>query len=199
MPHVKSETVYYFDELSDKAKGKARDWYREGALDHEWWDSTYEDAKQCFSFLGYDTKDMYFSGFSSQGDGACFAGHWSAKDVSAEKLKEHAPKDTELHRIADALSEIAKKYPDATCGIEHKGHYYHKYCTDFSVELGENLDPCEADEHAAIDSITELSRDSMQWLYKRLEAEHDWLLADAQVDEAIKMNEYEFYENGSRA
>lgn len=26
-------TIYKFDELSDRAKEKARDWYREGALD----------------------------------------------------------------------------------------------------------------------------------------------------------------------
>lgn len=36
--------IYEFNELSDKAKKKARDWYREDALVHEWWDATYEDA-----------------------------------------------------------------------------------------------------------------------------------------------------------
>ncbi len=38
--------VYTFDELNDKAKEKARDWYRKGALDYDWWDSTYEDAER---------------------------------------------------------------------------------------------------------------------------------------------------------
>ncbi len=38
-------TSYEFDELSSKAKEVARDWFREGALDYEWWDSVYEDAK----------------------------------------------------------------------------------------------------------------------------------------------------------
>lgn len=38
--------VYEFDELSDKAKEKAREWYRDGALDYEWWESTYEDAER---------------------------------------------------------------------------------------------------------------------------------------------------------
>ncbi len=37
--------VYNFDDLDDKAKDKARDWYRDGALDYDWWDSTYEDAE----------------------------------------------------------------------------------------------------------------------------------------------------------
>ncbi len=36
--------VYTFDELNDEAKEKARDWYREHAMDYEWWESTYEDA-----------------------------------------------------------------------------------------------------------------------------------------------------------
>ena len=39
-------TVYEFDELSDDAKEKAREWYRAGALDYDWWDAVYEDARQ---------------------------------------------------------------------------------------------------------------------------------------------------------
>lgn len=39
-----TRTLYQYDELSEKAKAKARDWYREDALDYEWWDSIYEDA-----------------------------------------------------------------------------------------------------------------------------------------------------------
>lgn len=38
--------VYTFDELSDSAKEKARDWYRNGCLDYEWWDSIFDDAKR---------------------------------------------------------------------------------------------------------------------------------------------------------
>ncbi len=44
MPKQKITTVYQFDELNDEAKEKAREWYRSGALDYEWWESTYEDA-----------------------------------------------------------------------------------------------------------------------------------------------------------
>jgi len=44
MPKQKITTVYQFDELSDEAKECAREWYRNGALDYEWWESTYKDA-----------------------------------------------------------------------------------------------------------------------------------------------------------
>ncbi len=37
--------VYNFNDLDDDAKAEARNWWREGALDYEWWDSTFEDAE----------------------------------------------------------------------------------------------------------------------------------------------------------
>ncbi len=37
--------VFEFDELTGSAKERARDWYRRDALDYEWWDCIYEDAK----------------------------------------------------------------------------------------------------------------------------------------------------------
>lgn len=46
MPKTITKTVYTFDELSDPAKEKARDWYREGMFDYAWWESTYEDAER---------------------------------------------------------------------------------------------------------------------------------------------------------
>ena len=41
-----NRTLYKFSELSDSAKGKVRDWYREGALQYDWWEFTYEDAER---------------------------------------------------------------------------------------------------------------------------------------------------------
>lgn len=46
MPKQKIITFYQFDELSDEAKEKAREWYKSDALDYEWWESVYEDAAQ---------------------------------------------------------------------------------------------------------------------------------------------------------
>lgn len=40
--------TYSFNELSDSAKESARDWYRQGALDYDWWDSVYEDASRVY-------------------------------------------------------------------------------------------------------------------------------------------------------
>ena len=37
--------VYKFSELSEQAKEKARNWWREGGLNYEWWDYFYYDAE----------------------------------------------------------------------------------------------------------------------------------------------------------
>lgn len=55
MPRQITTTVYQFDELNDKAKERAREWYRAGALDYEWWESVYEDAAQVgLKITGFD-------------------------------------------------------------------------------------------------------------------------------------------------
>ena len=66
------KTIYKFDELpNDKAKDKARQWYRDGAFDYDWWDFVYEDAERIAVILGIDFAHkhgrtelaIYFSGF----------------------------------------------------------------------------------------------------------------------------------------
>ena len=48
-------TVYNFDELSEFAKDRARDWVRESLFDYDWWDSVYDDAKNIgFKIKGFD-------------------------------------------------------------------------------------------------------------------------------------------------
>ena len=108
---TETTTLYQFDELSDDAKEKARYWYRSGALDYEWWDAVYDDAVQCAALLGIDVATrgdrrtqpaIFFSGFNSQGDGACFDGMLSWKACS-KAIRDHAPKDATLHAIADTF------------------------------------------------------------------------------------------------
>jgi len=212
MPHIQQKTVYYFDELSDSAKDTARQWWRNGAFDYEWYDSVFEDAQQCLAYCGLDVEKIYFSGFSSQGDGACFNGTWSAGEVNAVNLKAHASQDRELHRLVDAFAAIAKEYSGSSISFKHSGHYYHPYCTkfsDFEVSEDDLINSLDygAPEYRARESlifsaeqeVIELCRDSMKWVYRQLEREWDFQNADEQVDENIRANEYEFLEDGRRA
>lgn len=205
----------YFDELSDEAKERAREWYRQGNCDDSFWsECTIDGAKEIGKYMGIDIENIYFSGFWSQGDGACFEGTWRAKDVQADKLKEYAPQDEELHRIVEGFAELAKEYPDGYFSVKQSLHYSHSGCTSFDVELPneqeEELEYDSADDSAEWkalrvrldedgDTLIQLARDFMDWIYKQLEKEWYYQNADEQIDEAIRANEYEFLENGERA
>lgn len=208
MPSTASVTVYQFDELDDRAKEKAREWYREGAFDYNWWDFTYEDAKHVLAECGFTIDQVFFSGFWSQGDGACFEGRWAAGDVKPGKAVEEAPQDERVRGIATAVEALALKYPDAGMRVKHRGHYSHEYCTEFETWLGTREIPDDGSalwmgqedivDEEAEKEIVEFSRDAMRWIYRQLEAEYDYQNADEQVDDAIRANEYEFTEDGRR-
>lgn len=183
--------LYQFDELSDSAKERAREWYRT-TLDYEWWDCIYDDAKEFGKILGIDISEIYFSGFWSQGDGAQFTGEYEYRKGASKEIRSYT-NDEELHRIADDLQEIQRRnFYSITASVYHSGHYYHEYCTTINVYDSREVD-------ASIDteeSIQELMRDYMRWIYRALEREYDFITSDEIVDESIVANEYEFDENG---
>lgn len=198
--------VYQFDELSDAAKEKARDWYREStAGDNFFSECVLDDAEECAKLIGLTigrarggkAPAFYWSGFSSQGDGACFEGHWTARAVQPGKLKEHAPVDAELHRISAEFERIALAFPEASFTVKHSGRYSHKFCTDFDVWLEESGAELDAGDKAETDLI-EAARDLMDWIYSQLEKEYEYQNSNEQVDESIRANEYSFTENGNR-
>lgn len=191
MPQIKQTTVYTFDELSESAKERARNWWREGAFDYEWYEHVYTDATDCLALAGFEVEKIWFSGFASQGDGACFDGTWNAARAQPVKaMKAHAPMDKALHRIAAEMRRIAKSDKNAFMRVRHSGHYYHSGCTSFEIDARTQ----ELDE-----SIREAARSAMDWIYRQLEAEYEYQSADEQVDDNIRANEYTFDENGKIA
>ena len=126
MPQVVEITVYTIDELSDAAKEAARAWYRESCLDYEWCDFVYEDFQTICGILGVTLSTSpvrplwrrnagqaagLVHGLSArQGDGASPSpAHYShANGAPPKAIRAHAPKDDELHRIADALQAVQK-------------------------------------------------------------------------------------------
>ena len=216
--HTVTTTVFQFDELSDKAKEKAREWFREGNLEDSWWyESVYEDAERMAKILGieFDTKPVplmgggtrhkpviYFSGFWSQGDGACFEGSYAYAKNSAKAIRKEAPAGDDpkslnprLHNIADSLAAVQKKNNyKLEARVKHSGHYYHEHCTRIEVFRSDEKDVSSEDEETVADAL----REFMRWIYRSLEAECEYRNSDETVDEDIRANEYEFTEDGRR-
>lgn len=212
MPEIVATKVYRLDELSDDAKVKARDWYREGALDHDWYEFVFEDFERICAIVGVELKTIpvclygggtrqnrgiWFSGFWSQGDGACFEGYYRYAPGGVRKLHDYAPADDELHRIASALQTVQRRnFFQLRATIAHRDRYYHEYTMAIGVERdsptyqGITVDAEEA--------VIEAMRDLAHWLYRHLEREHEYQASPEVVDEAILANGYTFTANGRR-
>ena len=209
MPRTETieKTVYTFAELSDAAKEKARDWWRtEESQDWHGAESVIEDAECVAEILGieFDTRTVkrmgggtrkdslvYWSGFSSQGDGACFAGWYAYAKGSARKIREYAPQDETLHAIADALASLQRRaFYGLTTRMQHRGRYYHSGCMAVDVEY------CRALPEDLESGIADQMRAFADWIYRQLEKEYEYTMSDESVDESIACNGYEFDESG---
>jgi len=196
-------TVYKVGELSDDAKQHALEKLYDLNVNHDWWDFLFDDAANIAELFGLDIcqtrqermdktffykPTIYFSGFSSQGDGACFEGRYSYQKGGLKAVMDYAPKDEELHRIVRDLQNLqAKNFYKVTFRTYHRGHYNHENCMYL-----DNYEGCEEYE----DDFLEVMRDFARWIYRYLEQEYDWRTSDEQIIESIEANEYEFTEGG---
>ena len=201
MPEIIETTVYRLNELSDDARDKARAWYREDGFDYDWYDTVYEDFQQIAEILGLRLKTrsvrLYGGGSRQKPCGACFETFYSYRKEAPRRIRQHAPQDTELHRIADALQSIQRRnFYQLHAEASHRGHYYHENSMAISVERDSpNYQDMTAD---AEDTVIEALRDLACWLYRQLEREYEYLTSDEAVDEVIATNEYTFTATGRR-
>lgn len=189
--------VFTFEELSNKAKERVRQWWSDGLDTESWSEPVIEDAKQIAALMGWEAANVNFSGFWSQGDGACFVGHMRYAKGCAKAVKDHAALDEELHRIAKAWQDLQAKYFYSLEAQVYKtcNRYSHENTVSFDVEdqrdRGSSCHPVEGD-------VAEIGRDFMRWIYKALESAHDYEVSLENVAEICKTNEYLFREDGTR-
>lgn len=190
-----TKTYYQFNELSDEAKQKALECLNDLNVDHDWWDFVYDDAKEIGKLLGIDIEDIYFSGFWSQGDGAQFVGSYCYERESVKKVRAYAPKDAELHEIAQGLYEVQRRhFYKLQARVDHYGHYHHEMSTDIDVLYGDVVLPSN---DGVTEDVTDCLRDFMRWIYRRLKEEYYYLTSEEAIIESIEANEYEFDEQGN--
>ena len=192
---TETKTVYSYEKLSEKAKRQALQEHAEN-LDCFWSDATIEDVKEIAALMGWEIEKIYYSGFWSQGDGACFTGRMRYSKGCANAVKKYAPKDVELHRIAKAWQDLQRKnFYSLRAEVSRSGMYYHEYCTEFNCEdIRENhgyLENAETEKE-----IIEIARDFMRWIYKQLENAYEYETSEENFAELCEANEYTFLECG---
>lgn len=134
-----------------------------------WDDAVDEDAKTVAALMGIEIERVYFSGFSSQGDGACFEGRLGYRKGCVPAVMRYAPKDSCLHKIAKDWRDVMRKtFYRASGTVEHSGRYMHEHSTRFYFDdLPMRIE----------DELKEVARRLMRWIYAQLEKEYDYARA----------------------
>lgn len=195
---TKTVNLYPFDELSDKAKENARQWWREAGLDYDWWDSTEEEARQIAALMGLEVDKLMFRGFWSQGDGASFTGRYSYAKGSVKAVKDYAPQDADLHWIAESLQAIQRKNFYGLSANVTRGYDSNFYCHENTMDIQVETRAGDWANDEAQWAVSKAFKDFARWYYRQLKAEYDYLNSDEAVDESIRVNEYTFTESGKR-
>jgi len=181
--------VYQFAELSKKAKETAIEELRSINTDFgDWHNSAIEDWQEKLEALGYEDPKILYSGFWSQGDGACFTA-----TIDIEKY-------IKVHKLSRKLSKLLK-YQRETGNvigkIEHSWRYFFAKSTD--VVLYGYGDEVIDDQLEELEEFITKEREELgDQLYKELECEYYALETDESVIDTIESNEYEFLADGSR-
>ena len=176
-----------YKELSDTAKEHAFERHREYAQSNDYyrWESLQEYWVEKLESLGIytSTKQMFFSGFGNQGDGACFTG-----SINLRKFLEAHP-DLKKEHAKLYMAVIPFDHRGAACeyyDIELTRHGSTNYNHEKSVHLGSwdlnilpELDTEEDEDYERlfIDAEADIEaqcREYMKELYRELEAEHDY-------------------------
>jgi len=212
MPDYVTIPVSRVEELASSARETARAWGRQCIVPDDWHEFVIEDFTAVSAILGVELAThpirlygggtrpgsrVFFSGFSSQGDGASFEGRYRYARCSAANIRAHAPADDRLHRIADGLAAVQRRnLYQLAATIRRSGRYCHEYTMSIDVErLGPTGQaPIPNAEH----DVAECLRDLARWLYRRLEAEYEFLTSDEQIDAALRDNDLTFTAAGTR-
>lgn len=210
---VTAAVGFSFNDLSERAQQRAIDdaRYSEVDSDYDWWDSVYEDAVRMAALLGieidqhdgkphgYAGPKIYFSGFCSQGDGACFQGTYRPKSDAFAAVKAECNDETLISlakRLTTLNVESTLHHEVKLCYVTVSAYGRYSHSNTMSATYEYDADVAETDS-AFEDDLLACLREFADWIYNQLEAEFDYLTSDEVVRERLIANEYVFDEDGA--
>lgn len=163
--------VYQIDELSDEAKQIAIEELANINVDYDWWNFTYEDAKN----IGLKITEFDLER-NRHCDGKFFD---EPKDVAKKIIEQHG--------------ESCGTYKTATNYLAEISLITTKYGT---ITIDEEIQ--ELYEQEMFDAVEEFLQDLLEDYLILLQNEYEYLTSEEAIIETIKANEYEFLETGKK-
>lgn len=210
MPRVVEKTVYQYDELSESAKEKARDWYCQGI--GEDWSPDYDDFTTCAEAIGItmDTRSVKLMGggtrqdpditysIGHQGEYAAYKGSWEYSPTALEDLHAHCQEgdlETIVNELVRANTMAVLMGFSELRGTIQFNHHGTMEITAFGDTKG---DEDELPPNLG-DIVTEQLAGFAQWMLKQMKADYEGQFERESVEDTITANAYEFDEEGDRA
>ncbi len=195
-------TVYQFEELDDKAKERARDWYRE---DMDLSDSLRELFEHDVGEAGYPTEKIEWSLGYCQGDGMAFYGRLTEEDLVRVAERLYTQDSDMLKRVRSIAANISV----TVCRNGSGRHYSHYNCMTIEILNEVPMEPHQfllfeaaGDYNIFIDDLENDIQADVKELSKKLEKmgydEIEYQRSAEQVDQIIIDMQYEFTKAGKR-
>jgi hypothetical protein len=159
--------LYKFSELSEESKKRAINDLYDINVDYDWWDDTYDDAKN----IG-----LKITGFDLDRNKHCTGMFIDSAVDCATKIKEEHGKECETYKTADLFLNSflpAKEQWEK----DNEGWYYE-------------------DEPEAQDAQGEFLKSILEDYATILQDESEYLTSEPAIIETIESNNYDFTENG---
>lgn len=169
--------VYEYDELSDAAKERAREWYRNGTASNEgysWADDAIASLKALAEHFGGKLSEYSIDFFNCSHSDASF-------DMP----------ELDHYDIATRLTALGSFNPETLCG--HGDCKLTGYCADEDA-----IDGFRKAWHAGERDLGKLMKAAFDTWLKAAQADCEYQFGDEQIAETIRANEYTFTEDGKR-
>ena len=178
--------IMNYKELSDEAKEHAFEQFQSYAVsgDYDWWENTFCDWVTKLESLGIytDNNQIHFSGFGSQGDGACFTGRINLKEF-LEAHPEILRQNVDLYMSTVPFDISDEEAPQYEVFIDRyaNSRYSHENTVrlDWNVFCGGDAEEARGIHECymsnADEDIISTCREYMRQLYRELEAEYEYM------------------------
>jgi hypothetical protein len=194
-------------------------------MDYEWWEGVYETVKEEGKEKGFYIDKINFSGFYSQGDGACWQGQVDVR----QWLEENCADSIGLSAWCQLIQEdvVCKHVPVTTSpsNYSHENTMVFGDVEDYGLDGGFNdydkmqlpsifkgmeiqhlFDIIASDTECELktvegitQAITESGKDYAKDIYSRLREEYEYLCSEEMMLDHFNCNDYYFDETGRLA
>ena len=173
--------VYSFNELSDDAKKRALNAFRDINVEYDWWTyGAYDTICTAGKLLGLDIDRINFDA-----DLYCiFNADYEYARGAVKAIQAEFPHATDLHDVARKLQALQRR------------HFYSLSCNVASQRDTNSYQCFRFGEDYECEDLGDIIDDFAHWARILLRDEYKDLTSDEEVKEIIIVNEYEFTEGG---